>query len=291
MEIQLWNANSGYNCTVPWCRWTSFLGEAGIERRTLCSCSSGLWCMIGQRCGPVRYAIGPYRLSTLPSQSTVSRRLHSPSVQQLLLAVEASLGSDVHSWWIYRIDSKPLTVGGYSKDPDAKWGYATKSYARGYKLHAIWGSGPLPVRWCVLSLNESDSRAARRLIDGLSGAGYLVGDKQYDSNPLHAQAASQGCQVVAQQKRASKKLGHRSHHPARLRSLHLVQTQFGQALLKYRGGIERRFGTLTCTAAGLGPLPAWVRWPHRVTLWVQAKLIIHAVRSQKIPTQQELATA
>jgi hypothetical protein len=227
----------------------------------------------------------------LPSQSTVSRRLHSPSVQQLLLAVEASLGSDVHSWWIYRIDSKPLTVGGYSKDPDAKWGYATKSYARGYKLHAIWGSGPLPVRWCVLSLNESDSRAARRLIDGLSGAGYLVGDKQYDSNPLHAQAASQGCQVVAQQKRASKKLGHRSHHPARLRSLHLVQTQFGQALLKYRGGIERRFGTLTCTAAGLGPLPAWVRWPHRVTLWVQAKLIIHAVRSQKIPTQQELATA
>lgn len=227
----------------------------------------------------------------LPVQSTMSRRLRSSTVKKLLSAVETYLGQDARHWWVQRMDSKPLVVGSYSKDRDATWGRAGNAYARGYKLHAIWGPGPLPSRWCIAPMNEGDAPVARRLIGGLSSGGYLVGDKQFDSNPLHAAATELGYQVVAQQKRASRSLGHRPHHPARLRALELVQSPFGQALLEFRKQIERYFGTLTCTSAGLGPLPAWVRRSHRVHLWVQAKLIINAIRSPTIRTLAATATA
>jgi hypothetical protein len=249
-----------------------------------------LWAVVHDR--PTHWACQAQNWFTppwhLPTQSTMSRRLRSSIVQQLLSAVEASLGGNARGWWIYRVDSKPLVVGSYSKDRDAKWGRAGAGYARGYKLHLVLGRGLLPARWCIASMNEGDARVACRLIDTWGSGGYLVGDKQYDSNPLHTHAAARGYQVVAQQKRASKQLGHRPHHPARLRSLELVKTPFGHALLEFRKTIERHLGTLTCGAAGLGPLPAWVRSTHRVHLWVQAKLIIHALRSQ---LHRELANA
>jgi hypothetical protein len=169
-------------------------------------------------------------------------------------------------------------VGSHSKDRQARWGRAGKGFAKGYKLHTIWGEEPLPSGWRIESMNVGDALAARRMIRELPGGGYLVGDKQYDSNPLHKTAAQAGFQIVAQQKRKGKQLGHRPHEPARLRSLELVKQPFGKALLRYRDEIERIFGTLTCTAAGLGPLPAWVRSPERVHLWVQAKLTINALR-------------
>jgi len=126
-------------------------------------------------------------------------------------------------------------------------------------------------------MNVGDSVAAKKLARYLPGEGYLVGDSQYDSNPLYATAAPD-YQVVAPQKRPGKGLGHRRHHPARLRSLELLSKPFGQDLLKGRKQIERDFGCLTSFAAGLSPLPNWVRRIHRVRLWVQAKLLINALR-------------
>jgi hypothetical protein len=175
------------------------------------------------------------------------------------------------------MDSKPLPVGSHSKDPDARYGRAAKGFARGYKLHTIWGGGPLPSAWCIRPMNVGDSTAARGVVKGLAGEGYLVGDSQYDSNPLY-QAAAPGHQVVAPQKRPGKGLGHRPHHPARLRSLELLTKPFGEALLRSRKQIERDFGCLTNFGAGLSPLPNWVRRTHRVELWVQAKLLINAIR-------------
>ena len=52
----------------------------------------------------------------------------------------------------------------------------------------------------------------------------------------------------------------------------------GQDLLRMRTGIERSYGNLTSFAGGLGPLPAWVRRPHRVATWVAAKLILDYTR-------------
>jgi hypothetical protein len=213
----------------------------------------------------------------LPPQCTMSRRLRSRGVQQLLKSVEAELGGDPRRWWVQRMDSKPLPIGPHSKDPDARYGRAAKNFARGYKLHVIWGDGPLPSAWRIEPMNTGDSTAARRLVPELAGEGYLVGDSQYDSNPLH-RAASPRYQVVAPQQHPGRALGHRRHEPSRLHALELLTRPLGKALLRYRGDVERLFGSLTNFAAGLSPLPSWVRRPHRVRLWVQAKLLINAIR-------------
>jgi hypothetical protein len=213
----------------------------------------------------------------LPSQSTMSRRLRTLAVEQLLHAVEAQLGGDARRWWLQRIDSKPLPIGWHSHDPDARYGRAAGGFAKGYKLHAIWGGGRLPSAWRIEPMNVGDSKAAQRMMPNLSGEGYVVGDSQFDSNALHAMAWP-AHQVIAPQQRPGKALGHRPHHPARVRALELLAKPFGQALLHWRGQIERDFGGLTNFASGLSPLPNWVRHLHRVRRWVQAKLIINAIR-------------
>ena len=218
----------------------------------------------------------------LPSQSTMSRRLRSGSVQELLLKIEQELGGDPRQWWVQRMDSKPLPVGPHSKDRDAKSGRAGKGFARGYKLHVIWGDGPIPSAWRIEPMNTGDSVAARKLVQQLSGEGYLVGDRQYDSNPLH-RAASPHHQVVAAQQRPGQGLGHRPHAPSRLHALEMLERPFGQALLQYRTQIERDFGNLTSFGGGLGPLPSWVRRPHRVIRWIQAKLMINVFRDKLGP--------
>jgi hypothetical protein len=225
----------------------------------------------------------------LPSQSTVSRRLRTPAVQQLLAQTEACLGGAPGQWWAERIDSKPLAVGPHSKDDQATWGHVARGrLARGYKLHVVWGGGPLPSRWQIEPMNVGDAAAARTLLADLPGTGYVVGDKQYDSNRLHETAAPTH-QLVTPQQRPGRALGHRPHHPGRLWSLELTARPFGKALLKHRGQIERDFSQLCSFGAGLGPLPSWVRGLRRVTQWVLAKLLINAVRI--ISRRQTIATA
>src|SRR5262249_15794338 len=83
-------------------------------------------------------------------------------------------------------------------------------FAKGYKLHAIWGGGWLPSAWRIESMNVGDSTAAHQMIQNLPGEGYIVGDSQFDSNALHA-TAWPAHQVIAQQQRPGKGLGHRWH--------------------------------------------------------------------------------
>lgn len=224
----------------------------------------------------------------LPAQSTMSRRLRSRGVEQLLACVELELRSDPRQWWIQRIDSKPMPIGFHSKDTDAKYGKAASGFARGYKLHAVWGNGILPSVWRIEPMNRHDSSAAKLLLPELPGQGYIVGDGQYDSNPLHKIAAPRH-QIVAPQRRG-KGVGRRRHEPSRLHSVEMTKRPFGKALLRFRVQIERCFGNLTSFAAGLGPLPSWVRRPHRVKLWVQAKLLINAIR-QQLRTKTAIAPA
>jgi len=74
----------------------------------------------------------------------------------------------------------------------------------------------------------------------------------------------------------------------RLRSIELTENPFpafaGQ-LLRDREEIERRFGQLVNWGGGLTCLPPWVRTHRRVRRWVQAKLVLTAVkRSDHITT-------
>lgn len=222
----------------------------------------------------------------LPSQSTMSRRLRTPAVENLLSRIFDEL-SENSSSWIKCIDAKPLAIGGYSKDTDAAWGYAVKNYAKGYKLYAIWGEGYLPLVWGLAPMNVSEKKMAAEMIPHLTGGGYILGDKLYDTNPLYDLAQQQGHQLVAPRYRANAGLGHRRHSPGRLRSMELLKTCFGKALYRQRDDAERRFGWLTSCATGLTVLPAWIRRPVRVRLWIYAKLLINALRLALNATKQQ----
>jgi hypothetical protein len=225
----------------------------------------------------------------LPSQSVMSRRLRSKPVKGLLEAMEKTLRERGEPHWIKAIDSKPLVVGPYSKDREARWGRATKhGFARGYKLHAVWDGRAVPDAWRIEPMNVADTQAARQLLPRLSGSGYLLGDGQYDSNQLYDLAAEHHHQLVAPRRKTAKGLGHQKHSPYRLRSIELQQHLFGKALSRERSQIERSFGGLTCFGGGLAPLPSWVRGRHRVELWLQAKLLINGIR---VIHQRSLAAA
>jgi hypothetical protein len=213
----------------------------------------------------------------LPSQPTMSRRLQTVEVQRLMGAMEGSLLRLQGRGWVKVVDGKPLIVGTHSKDSDCEWGRAGRSYGKGYKLHAVYGEDPLPWQWEITPLNVGENEVAARLIPALPRGGYLLGDKQYDSNPLHDIALETGYQLVAERKRPGTDLGHRRHSPGRLRSIELLQHDFGAALYQYRDTVERHFAWLTNHGGGLAPLPNWVRRFSRVQSWVQAKLIIHAI--------------
>ena len=204
----------------------------------------------------------------LPAQSTMSRRLRSDGVRELLAALHDLLRGEAQATLVKMMDAKPLPVGAYSVARDARWGQGVRGKVRGYKLHALYGQGPLPIAWEVVReglrparpMNASEQRVGRRLLSHLRTGGYVLADSVYDVNPLHGQAAASNHQLLTPRKRPDAGLGHRTHHPARLRS------------------IERRFGRLTNFGGGLAPLPNWVRTLRRVRLWVGAKLLIDALR-------------
>ncbi len=220
------------------------------------------------------------RPGRLPSQATMSRRLRTAAVNALLNALLRRYRGDPRADWVKYLDGKPLPVGDFSKDPDARWGRGPDSYYKGYKLHAVWGRSAVPLAWEIRPANAGEPTTARLLINRLGGAGYLVGDRSFDSNPLAATAGQRGHQLVAPPKK-EQGAGH-GHHPQsafRLRGLALLQQPFGQALYRSRSFVERCFGHLTSFGGGLGPLPSWVRRRHRVKRWVQAKLLINAARA------------
>jgi len=232
----------------------------------------------------------------VPSQPTMSRRLRADGVAGVLAAVHRQFAAAARGLMLLvkAIDGKPLPVGGYSADRDARWGEACRGLARGYKLYAVWAAGcPVPLAWDVRPMDVPEPTVARRLVPQLGGygAGYLAGDGMYDSNPLHALAAAAGHQLVAPRRRPGAGLGHRRHTPGRLRSIQLLEGggAFGRALRHARDAVERCFGNLTGFGGGLQPLPAWVRRPWRVRLWVQAKLLVNAARITRNQREKQRA--
>lgn len=231
----------------------------------------------------------------LPPQSTLSRRLRQPRTVELMTAVEQHLLAmlALGHCLVQRIDSKALAVSKVSKDPDTGYGRGAGGMQKGYKLHAVWSRGPMPLAWGLAAMNVGEKTMARGLIPSLPGGGYLLGDTQYDANYLYDLAAEAGFQLVAKKTkdRGRGGLGHRRQSPGRLRSIELLTTPFGRTLFNQRNAIEGHFSTLTCAAGGLAPLPAWVRRFHRVRNWVHAKIIAAGARWLLLREPQTLAFA
>jgi transposase len=254
-----------------------------------------LWAVIHDR--PVSWAcqrenwpedLHPRRL---PSQSTMSRRLRRASTTELLAAIEAAYRHAPRGSSVEIIDAKPLPVGGYSKDPDVRWGRAAGGSWKGYKFFAIWGAGSMPCAWKIAAMSVSEKRVARELIPRLRGRGRLLADSQYDVSYLYDLAAQHGYQLLAPRRYPGASLGHHYQSPHRIRAIQVMEGPQGREILKRRNAIERTFGNWTSFGGGLSPLPAWVRRPYRVQLWTQAKLLVNAARITRIRSRSATAAA
>jgi hypothetical protein len=223
----------------------------------------------------------------LPDQSTLSRRLRSTLFRQFMQLLESRLAYLPDAGTIFKsLDGKPLPVAMHSKDRDATFGRGAGQKARGYKLHTVWAGGSMPLAWRVAPLHKDEREMAPRMFKQLSHLpGYVVADKNYDSNKLFDQAAMVNNHLICPRRYGNKKgLGHHRHSPHRLRSRELLEdptrklTRFGPRLMKNRGSIERKFGNAVSFTGGLNGLPPWVRRYGRVQRWVWAKLLINAAR-------------
>lgn len=244
-----------------------------------------LWAALHDR--PIAWACQPTHWPThlrprpLISQSQMSRRLRTVTVHQLLASLYAAQRDQLPRSLLKFVDGKPLPVGGCSKDPDAKFGHAAGTIARGYKLVCIVDEHGALDAWRLGPMNLCEHHDAVHLLHHIPNT-CLLGDAEYDKNHLYDAAARHGIQLIAPAQRNAKGLGHHRHSPHRLAAKRLLTTEPGQHLMATRTAIERFFGNATSFAGGLGPLPAWVRRPHRVALWVTAKFIIDAARRIKL---------
>jgi len=250
-----------------------------------------LWAVINDR--PVYWACKKkswpiyYRKRKLPNPSTMTRRMRTNEIQNLLKQIEKSLIKKSPRSICRWIDAKPLPIGGSSKDKNAKFGFGASSIAKGYKLFAIADLKQGFVNWVVRPMNCSESKVARELIVEIQKEGYLVGDGEYDKNHLYNLAGRSNIQLIAPRRiRNAKGLGHRRHSRYRLRSIELQKRKFGESLISARTIIERMFGNLVTFEGGLKPLPHWVRTLFRVENWVRGKMILyHLWRYQKYETK------
>jgi len=227
----------------------------------------------------------------LPSQPTMSRRLRSVGVRQLMERVGAMLAEQLEDNVVKSIDSKPLKVGNYSHDRDARRGHGAGEKARGYKLHALT-CGKAFKFWTLTGMNSNDQIGAAMLVPRLGAHqwGYLAADNGYDANAVHRLAASVNHQLIAPPRASNGAVRDTRRNCAeRIRALDVcadplrhagVARSFGRSVLHQRTQIERNFGNATMD--GLGSMPPWVRTPHRVAAWVAAKIIQRMARQLEI---------
>lgn len=252
------------------------------------------WAVVHDR--PVAWACSPrnwpihLRKHSLPSPSTMSRRLRSPSVVALLGELSRRITAPAQPGVFWMIDGKPLVISGVSGDTEGRCGRAANGLARGYKLHAIFNVHGELAAFDVQPMNVDERVVAERLVGPAGIQGYLVADGNYDSNNLHlaCEAAGELQMITPRRYVGASGTGHRPQSAGRRRCLQLWKQpgpRFIDGLLRDRAAIERCFGNLVNWGGGLGPLPAWVRTLRRVRRWVEAKLALNVLkRRNKITT-------
>jgi len=234
----------------------------------------------------------------LPSPATMSRRLRRLSLCLLLEQIFCrllALDGAAQFCLCRRVDSKPLPVGGFSKDRDARRGYASCGTCKGYKIFGCWAKNAVVPEAVILGpMKQSDPAGTMQLIDriqrlhagSIGAGGYVLADSTNDTNPLHEYLGCRAFQLLAPRRLSNqhKPISPLSHHqkqsPHRLRSIELLEGRgsFGRSVYQLRGQVERDLGNLGSFGAGLQPLPSFVRRPRRVALWVIVKLVLNGLR-------------
>lgn len=282
MEHQLWNAIVAVLATLDKPR-----NSVAFEFSDEDIVKVFYWAVIHDR--PMSWAVQRrnwpihLRKKPLPSNTTMSRRLRTESVRALLNALEQRVVAPQQPGLFWMIDGKPLSISGCSKDKQAGYGRAANCKAKGYKIHAIVGSDGTIASWRVAPMNKDERVMAERMVRTAPIQGYLVADSNYDSNKLHEACLKRDqLQLVTRRRYGPNHgTGHRKQSSGRLRAIELTENPkpaFATNLLHDRNEIERRFANLTNWGGGLTCLPPWVRTHRRVHRWVQAKLVLTAVK-------------
>ena len=217
-----------------------------------------------------------FRPRKLPSRSQFGRRIKSARCQRLLDALNRELAKVEDVPNIFLMDSRPLRLGSYSGDPDARRGHAGGAFAKGYKLHALATKQGQIVAWRLTGLNRNDKPVAWELIDEAKPQGIVLADGAYDSGALYDHVMKHRAQLLTPLP-ANAGGGHRPQSPARLLAARLWENG-AATLYRERLEIERIFSRQSSFGGGLAPLPAWVRRWTRVHRWVTAKLILYHAR-------------
>lgn len=134
------------------------------------------------------------RPARLAHPSTVSRRWRREDLQQQARLWHRRMVMQLKGTSGYAaIDGRGLTLGGCSKDPDARSGRAAGGMGKGYKFHAMVGTRHEILDYLVRPLNIAEQKVA---VDLLRRAPRtvtrVVGDTNYDSMNLHRVAADYG---------------------------------------------------------------------------------------------------
>jgi hypothetical protein len=219
---------------------------------------------------------GAFRPRRLPCAPQFSRRLRWERTEQLLTGVFRRLAEPEHITPLCFVDGKPLVVGSCSKDRDARAGRIYGGFARGYKIHVISTEDRRILCWSVEPLNVDERPVAAEMIRQLCLPALLLGDGQFDSNPLYVLTRECGGQLLTPVPTHAGQ-GHREQSPERLAAIAAWRGIAGY-VYRERIRVEQTFAHLTSFGGGLGPLPSWVRTLPRVRRWVGAKVILYHVR-------------
>ena len=214
----------------------------------------------------------------VPTASTMSRRTRTGDFRRLLLKLDAALRAALPGSSLKFLDGKPLLVAGHSTDRDARRGRAPGGFADGYRFHALLDACGRVEAFAVTGLGGGESTVARELLvpaADLRGA-LVMGDGNYDSNPLYAAVAAAGGRLLAPRRKPGTGFGHgRRQHPDRLRAVEELERAAGglRDFRRLRLGVEQSFGLMT--HLGLGAPPPWVRRLPRVRMWVMGRVIVY----------------
>ena len=229
---------------------------------------------------------GHFRPRRLPSVSQFCRRVKTDRFQAFLQHIHDALTNESQLAGLNFFDGKPLAVGNYSRDPDARRGYGAGRIERGYKLHALVTEKRQFASWSVQPMNTNEMRAARAIVAQLpdvpSGSIFMA-DGNYDAHILHKEISRRDAWLWLKPRGIAT-------HPVTLRQMGSARRallkawqsdpQWSERMTRHRVHVEGAFSNLTSYGGGLGPLPAFVRRLDRVRRWVGAKIILYHVRLQ-----------
>ena len=221
----------------------------------------------------------------LPSPSQLSRRLRDPAFllfwEKFLAHLLQRQNQAICLLACFLVDSKALPVNAYTKDKQARRGWAGDHLAKGYKLFLLADTSGRIVGRRVYAMNAADQTIALELIQDSDKPGYALADSIHDTNDFYQAAAARDLQLVTPRKDPMANIGERASSPARLHGIAMLETinasAFGPTLYDQRTRIERMFSYMASSAVGLDSLPPWVRTLQRVTLWVEAMIAFYLV--------------